>query len=59
MVLKTAGGVVTKPIEPCMDYSAIPCSRGGIKQKNVHDLVLVGRFDLNPKSAIHDPVLQR
>ena len=24
MGLKTAGGVVTKPIEPCMDYSAIP-----------------------------------
>ena len=30
-------------------------AKQGIKQKNVHDLVLVGRFDLNLKSAIHDP----
>ena len=48
MGLKTAGGVMTKPIELCMDYSAFHGPRGEVpaiqrhQQKTVHDLLLVG-----------------
>ena len=48
MGLKAAGGVMTKPIELCMNYSAFHGPRGEApakqrhQQKNVHDLLLVG-----------------
>ena len=36
MGLETAGGVMTKPIELCMDYSAIPWTSCGVPARQRH-----------------------